>query len=143
MKQFIPIILTLTSCLNSTTKQPINAMSIHEVGQKLTGHWKLISTETKDGERITNSNPDRLEYYEFDGLKGVISEMTDNHDGTFSVPTCQPACELKEKAHRKIIEYIGPADQWELEIVGLSNDKLVLTNSKTRWTYERRIIKNW
>lgn len=142
MRHLISIFI-LIGCVNGTVDYPIDSISLNEVGLEINGHWRLVLTENKDGQKIENPDTDKLEYYEFEGLKGINSEMTDNHDGTFGIPTCQPSCRLKEQGSKKIIEYIGLTDQWELEIIELSDDKLVLTDSKSRWTYERQLVKGW
>ena len=141
--RYLISIFILTGCVNGTVDYPIDNISLNKVGLKISGHWRLVLTENEDGQRIETPDTDKLEYYEFEGLKGINSEMTDNHDGTFGIPTCQPSCRLKEKGSKKMIEYIGLADQWELEITELSADKLVLTDSKSRWTYKRKLIKGW
>lgn len=135
--------LILTRCINGTIERSLDNLSLNDVGQKLNGHWRLKETETKGGQRTTSSDLDKLEFFEFDGLNGMNAEMTDNHDGSFSIPTCQPACRLKEEESKKVIEYIGLVGWWELEIVTLSNNELVLSDSDTKWTYERRQVREW
>jgi hypothetical protein len=142
MRVLIISLLLLTSCLNQTSENLVDKLSLVDIGQRLNGHWRLVSTKT-DGQTKINANPDNLEYYEFEGIKGMNSEMTDNHDGTFAIPTCQPSCRLKEENKKKKIQYIGLAGSWELEIVKISKDELVLTNSSTSWTYERKLIRYW
>ena len=63
-----------------------------------------------DGQTKINNDPDNLEYFAFEGVKGMNSEMTDHHDGTFTIPTCQPSCRLKEQSNKKIIEYNDPEE---------------------------------
>lgn len=143
MRVIIIILLIATGCGNGTVETSVEDLTLLEIGQKLNGHWKLKETKTENGKIYDNVDPDKFEYYEFEGLKGMNSEMTDNHDGTFIVPTCQPACELKEQENKRIIKYIGLGDSWELEIEKLSSDKLILSGSGTKWTYERATIKEW
>lgn len=130
-------------CFDGTEKLPIETLSLEDLGQELNGHWKLTVTENKNGQRVTNPDPDKFEYYEFVGIKGMSSEVRDNHNGTYSIPTCQPVCELKEQGSKKIIEYIGLGSSWEREIEVLSERKLVLADSNKKWIYERKKIKGW
>jgi hypothetical protein len=142
MRLIIITLLIATGCVNGTVEKSVDDLTLLEIGQRLNGHWRLKETETENG-TIENIDPDKFEYYEFEGLKGMNSEMTDNHDGTFLVPTCQPGCELKEKENKRIIKYIGLGDSWELEIIKLSEDELILSGSGTKRTYERTTIKEW
>src|SRR5688572_3344119 len=120
MRVIIIVLLICTGCINGTVENAVDSLTLQEIGQKLNGHWRLKETETADGKIDDKVDPDKFEYYEFEGLKGMNSEMTDNHDGTFLVPTCQPGCELKEQDGKRIIKYIGLGDSWELEIIELS-----------------------
>jgi hypothetical protein len=143
MRQSIIILLIATGCVNGTVEESVNDLTLLEIGQRLNGHWRLKETETENGTIDENIDADKFEYYEFEGLKGMKEEMTDNHDGTFLMPTCQPGCELKEEENKRIIKYIGLGGSCELEIVKLSEDELILSGSGTKWTYERTTIKEW
>ena len=136
-------LLFLTSCLSEANENLVDKLTLVDIGQQLNGHWRLVNTKTKEGQTKINTHPDHLEYYEFEGIKGMNSEMTDNHNGTFAISTSQPSCRLKKQNNKKIIEYICLSGSWELEILKISKDELILTDSKTTWTYERKLIKDW
>lgn len=137
MRQLIIIgFLILNGCGYKTIDTTADNLTLDEIAKGMTGNWKLKEIKTKKGiKKITES--DTIQSYEFEGLKGYNEEMRDNHDGTFSTPTCQPICKLKEQNDKKIIEYADMGHKWELEIVSVTKDKLVLADSITTWTYLR------
>jgi hypothetical protein len=140
MRYLITIVLILTTCSSWTIAQSLDDLSLVDLGRRLNGHWKLELTQAKNDEKLENPGSETLTVFEFEGLRGMCSEMTDNKDGTFSIPSCQPTCELKEDGKRRLLEYTGLVGSWVLEIIELTDRKLVLTGLGTTWTYKRQKI---
>ena len=134
----ILILLTFMGCLDRTADDSVDSLSLQEIGQRMTGHWKLKRIENGNGTKEFDLDSDQIKYFEFEGAKGIAANFNDNHDGSFTTESHEPACELKEIGNRKIIEYsliFHFNDNWEHEIKRISQDKLVLADSATTWTY--------
>ena len=134
----ILFLLTLTGCVDRPADNSVNNLALQEVGQALTGHWKLKRIENNEGVKEFDLSSDEVKYFEFEGLKGIAANFTDNHDGSFTAESHEPTCELKEKGRRKILVFsLIFNDNWEHEIESISQDELILVDSATTWTYVR------
>jgi hypothetical protein len=131
------ILLTSVGCLERPADNSVDNLTLQEIGQRITGHyWKLKRIENDKGIKEFDLSSDQVKYFEFEGLKGIAANFTDNHDGSFTTESHEPTCELKEKGKRKFIEYsLIFNDNWEHEIKSISQDELVLADSSTTWTY--------
>lgn len=134
----ILILLTLTGCVDRPANNSVDNLTLQEIGQRLTGHWKLKRIENNDGVEEFDLSSDEVKYFEFEGLKGIAANFTNNHDGSFTTESHEPTCELKERGQIKIIVYsLIFNDSWEHEIESISQDELILGDSATTWTYIR------
>jgi hypothetical protein len=134
----ILILLTLAGCVDRPAYNSVDNLTLQEIGQRLTGHWKLKRIENNEGVKEFDLSSDEVKYFEFEGLKGIMADFTDNHDGSFTTESHEPTCELKEIGQRKIIVYsLIFNDSWEHEIESISQDELILGDSATTWTYIR------
>jgi hypothetical protein len=129
-------LLTLFGCLDSPADDTVHDLPLQEIGQRITGPWKLKRIENNKGIEEFDLSSDEVKYFDFEGLEGVEAHLTDNHDGTFMTRSNDPDCKLKKKGNKAIIEYsFFFNDNREYEITSLSKDKLVLADSATSWTY--------
>jgi hypothetical protein len=134
----ILILLTLRGCVDRPADNSVDNLTLQETGQRLTGHWKLKRIENNEGVNEFDLSSDEVKYFEFEGLKGIAANFTDNHDGSFATESHEPTCELKERGPRKIIVYsLIFNDSLEHEIESISQDELILVDSTTTWTYIR------
>ncbi len=134
----ILILLILKGCADRPVDNFVDSLSLEEIGQRLTGYWKLKRTENNDGVKEFDLSSDEVQYFEFEGIKGIAANFTDNHDGSFTTASHEPTCELKERGQKKIIVYsLIFNDSWEQEIESISQGELILVDSATTWTYVR------
>lgn len=125
----------LSSCFNETDDNLVDKLDLFDIGKQLNGYWILTKT-IKDGQSEHNSNTDELEHFEFDGIKGIRSYLTDNHDGTFSISSFISICRLKDHDDKKFLEFTSMFDNWELEIVKITKGELILADSTKTWIYK-------
>ena len=130
--------MTLAGCVDRLADNSVASLTLQEIEQRLTGHWKLKRIENDEGVKEFDLSFDEVKYFEFEGLKGIAANLKDNHDGSFTAEHHEPTCELRERGQRKIIVYsLIFNDNWEHEIESISQDELILVDSATTWTYVR------
>lgn len=143
MRMLFLILIISVGCLDLTDEKSIDKLSLYEVGQRINGGWKLKSVQTRDEIRYFSMDSDKINHFEIDELNGVMIVLTDNHDGTYGVSSQDPFCQLLEKDKRKIIEYAFFLSSTEEEIIKVTDNELVLTDSLTTWTYVRHELKEF
>src|SRR5690349_22485246 len=92
-------ILILSSCASGTNENLSETLTLY--GAKLNGYWRLVRINPTSPDSDSELNPDKLIHYDFEGLEGIETTMTDYHDGSFGLESCPPFCELKERENKK------------------------------------------
>jgi hypothetical protein len=136
-------LLFVAGCQNSPEELPIEKLSNIEIGEIIDGYWKLVFTESNNGKKFYNPGPDRIIWFGFEGEKGLMSFLKDNHDGSYDVSSYTASQEIKEQGSKKLIQYRDLGSSWALEIYLLSQKRLILrdTTGKGKSVYKRHKVK--
>lgn len=131
---FAVLVLVITSCKQDIKKEDVALLN---------GYWeveKVVFDSIDDKEYRMNEVYD---YFKIENNKGIRKKVMPQLNGTFLVNDVFEKVSVRYTPDGVFLDYVTPYMKWSEEIIGLTNEELVLLNKERgEYHYKRATAIN-
>jgi hypothetical protein len=127
-------IILFISFLLVSCQQKINPNEL----SKINGYWEIEKVVFDKGEDKKYTLNEHFDYFEISNNKGIRKKVKPQLDGTFLVNNTFERVAVRMEDEKVFLDYSTAYSKWTEEIITLSDEKLVLKNTKnTQYHYKK------
>jgi len=121
--------LLIVSFLLISCQQKIKTEDI----AKINGYWEIEKVVFEDGEEKSYTVNESYDYFEIGkNNSGFRKKVMPQLDGSFIVNDTQESLKIRLGNDKVLLDYDTPYAKWSEELLEITDDKMVFTNSEKR-----------
>ncbi|MDV6168459.1 hypothetical protein R1T16_08465 [Flavobacterium sp. DG1-102-2] len=95
---------------------------------KLNGYWEIQEAVMADGTQKEYTVNPTIDFFELKGKTGFRKKVMPQFDGTYRVNDLLENITIEQKEGKTFVNYTTEYAKWKEEIIGLSQEELVVKN---------------